>query len=84
VKTKNPLTLWIQQFQRHQPRSTVGQAWDHLLTVAPAFGQLPWVSTIDTNGQAIAYRRRPGDPETVVNRASFARQFQRCKKRQTA
>lgn len=79
MSTKNPLTAWMTEFLRHQPSATAAQAWSHLLTVAPAFGQLPWVTTVDTNGKAIAYRRRPGAPELVISRSSFSRQFRRCR-----
>lgn len=82
MSSSNPLTLWIQEFQRHQPQADAAQAWDHLLNVAPAFGQLPWVKVVDTNREAIAYVRKPGSPPVLVAKLSFARQYQRSLRRQ--
>jgi hypothetical protein len=78
LRSNNPLTRWIAEYQRHQPESSPSEAWRFLREVSAVTGTLHWLLVEDD----LVFIKRPSRELPVVQtRAAFTRQFERIKKR---
>lgn len=78
MKTRNPLTLWIFEFQENQPDAKPLDGWRCLTQTAAAFGLMHWLTGYDAERQEVIYRPAPWKAERRIGLETFRRQFSRA------